>query len=100
MARKFTYHAIQRSEGNPLITIDDIPFACNMVFNAGCAKYKGEYILLLRVEGLTGRSVSTLAQNKDGYHKMKIYYGASDTSICVDRANVNELMRFCTIGEH
>jgi len=31
---------------------------------------------------------------------LKIYYGASDTSICLATANVNELMQFCTIGEH
>ncbi|MHC4536822.1 MAG: hypothetical protein ACYS6K_22980 [Planctomycetota bacterium] len=31
MARKFRYDIIQRWEGNPLITIDDIPFQCNTI---------------------------------------------------------------------
>jgi predicted GH43/DUF377 family glycosyl hydrolase len=50
-----------------LITIEDIPFPCNTVFNAACAKYNDEYILLLRIEDLTGRSVFALARSKDGY---------------------------------
>ena len=37
---------------------------------------------------------------EDDGEQLKIYYGASDTSICVGTANVNELMQFCTIGEH
>ena len=68
MAKKFKYDVIHRWEGNPLITIEDIPFPCNTVFNAASVKYNGEYILLLRVEDLTGRSVFALARSKDGYH--------------------------------
>ena len=67
MTKTFRYDVIQRWEGNPLITIEDIPFPCNTVFNAACAKYKGQYILLLRVEDLTGRSVFALARRNDGY---------------------------------
>ncbi|MHC4438763.1 MAG: glycoside hydrolase family 130 protein [Planctomycetota bacterium] len=67
MAKKFRYDVIQRWQGNPLITIEDIPFPCNTVFNAACAKYNGQYILLLRVEDLTGRSVFALARSNDGY---------------------------------
>jgi predicted GH43/DUF377 family glycosyl hydrolase len=67
MARKFSYDVIRRWEGNPMITIEDIPFPCNTVFNAACTKYNGQYILLLRVEDLTGRSVFALARGKDGY---------------------------------
>ncbi len=68
MARKVKYDIIHRWEGNPILTIEDIPFPCNTVFNAACAKYKGKYILLLRVEDLTGRSVFALARGDDGYH--------------------------------
>ncbi|MHC4457268.1 MAG: glycoside hydrolase family 130 protein [Planctomycetota bacterium] len=68
MARRFSYDIIQRWEGNPIITIEDIPFPCNTVFNAACAKYNGQYILLLRVEDLTGCSVFALARSTDGYH--------------------------------
>jgi beta-1,4-mannooligosaccharide/beta-1,4-mannosyl-N-acetylglucosamine phosphorylase len=68
MAKKFSYDVVRRWEGNPMLTIEDIPFPCNTVFNAACAKYEGEYILLLRVEDLTGRSVFALARSSDGYH--------------------------------
>jgi predicted GH43/DUF377 family glycosyl hydrolase len=51
-----------------MLTIEDIPFPCSTVFNAACAKYKGRYILLLRVEDLAGRSVFALARSEDGYH--------------------------------
>ena len=66
--KRFHYDVIHRWEGNPILTIEDIPFPCNTVFNAACAKYKGEYILLLRIEDLTGHSVFALARGKDGYH--------------------------------
>lgn len=68
MAKKFRYDVVRRWEGNPLLTIEDIPFPCNTVFNAACAKYQGQYILLLRIEDLTGRSVFALARSKDGFH--------------------------------
>jgi len=64
----FRYDVIKRWEGNPILTIEDIPFPCNTVFNAACAKYNDEYILLLRIEDLTGRSVFALARSSDGYH--------------------------------
>lgn len=59
---------IHRWEGNPLITLEDIPFQCNTVFNAACVKRDREYILLLRVEDLEGRSVLALARSEDGFH--------------------------------
>jgi len=68
MAKRFSYDVVHRWEGNPLLTIEDIPFPCNTVFNAACAKYNGQYILLLRVEDLTGRSIFALARSDDGYH--------------------------------
>ncbi len=68
MAKKFSYDVVRRWQGNPMLTIEDIPFPCNTVFNAACAKYQGQYILLLRVEDLTGRSVFALARSSDGYH--------------------------------
>ncbi|HUW19177.1 MAG TPA: hypothetical protein VMW16_07745 [Sedimentisphaerales bacterium] len=40
MAKKFRYDVIRRWEGNPLLTLEDIPFPCNTVFNAACAKTK------------------------------------------------------------
>ncbi|MDO8681909.1 MAG: glycoside hydrolase family 130 protein [Armatimonadota bacterium] len=59
---------VHRWEGNPIITVEDIPFRCNSVFNAAAAMYGDEYILLLRVEDLGGRSVFALARGYDGFH--------------------------------
>jgi predicted GH43/DUF377 family glycosyl hydrolase len=68
MAKSFSRDVVNRYEGNPLLTIEDIPFPCNTVFNAAAVKYNGEYILLLRVEDLTGRSIFALARSQDGYN--------------------------------
>jgi len=68
MKKRYKYDVVKRWEGNPILTIEDIPFPCNNVLNAVCANYNGRYILLLRVEDLTGRSVFALAQSDDGYH--------------------------------
>lgn len=58
---------IHRWEGNPIISLEDIPFRCNTVFNAAAVKINGEYLLLIRVEGQHGRSVFALARSEDGY---------------------------------
>ncbi len=68
MPKKTGRDIIHRWEGNPAITVDDIPFQCNSVFNAGAIKIDGETILLLRVEDLKGRSVFALARSSDGFH--------------------------------
>ena len=54
--------------GCSIITVEDIPFRCNSVFNAGAAIHNGEYVLMLRVEDLKGRSVFALARSYDGFH--------------------------------
>jgi predicted GH43/DUF377 family glycosyl hydrolase len=59
---------IHRWEGNPIISVEDIPFRCNSVFNSAAVKFNGEYILLLRVEDLKARSVFALARSDDGFH--------------------------------
>jgi len=66
--RKYPQDIIKRFRGNPIITVDDIPFTCNTVFNAGAIKYKDEYLLLLRVETLEGKSCLVLAKSLDGYN--------------------------------
>ena len=40
---------LHRFEGNPIITLEDIPFRCNTVFNGAVVKRGNEYIHLLRV---------------------------------------------------
>lgn len=60
-------NVIERWPGNPILTLEGLPFPCNTVFNAAAAKMGDEYILLLRVENLAGRSVFALARSFDGY---------------------------------
>jgi beta-1,4-mannooligosaccharide/beta-1,4-mannosyl-N-acetylglucosamine phosphorylase len=68
MPRNSGRDVIHRWEGNPMITVEDIPFRCNSVFNAGAVMFNDEYLLLLRVEDLKGRSVFALARGADGFH--------------------------------
>jgi predicted GH43/DUF377 family glycosyl hydrolase len=58
---------VKRYSGNPIIRHDDIPVPCNTVFNAGCARHKDEYMLLIRVEALEGKSFFMLARSRDGF---------------------------------
>jgi len=62
------YDILHRFEGNPIITLEDIPFRCNTVFNGTVVKKGEEYFHLLRVEGQQGYSVFALAKSKDGLH--------------------------------
>ena len=57
---------IERFRGNPIIRSEDIPIPCNTVFNAAATVYKDEYILLVRVVGVEGKSTLWLARSKDG----------------------------------
>ena len=51
--------------------MDDIPQPSNAVFNAAATRYQDKYLLLLRVEGLEGKSRFFLAESMDGI-KFKI----------------------------
>jgi len=55
-------------EGNPILTKDDVPYPCECVYNSGAVKYKGKYILLLRVLLLDGNCVFGLAESDDGFN--------------------------------
>ena len=63
-----SYDIVERYKQNPIITLIDIPFPCNTVFNAAATIYNGKYILLLRVENLSGQSIFVLAKSDDGVH--------------------------------
>ena len=67
MIRKPPKDVVQRYKKNPIITLDDIPFRCNSVFNTGATKLGDEYILMLRVEDQIGHSFLALARSKDGF---------------------------------
>ena len=58
---------IRRWEGNPIITLDDVPFRCSDICNAAAVKFKDEYILLITIENMNGRKSLYKAKSKDGY---------------------------------
>lgn len=64
--RKKVKEIVERFVGNPIITNKDIPIPCNAVFNAAATIYKNEYILLVRVEGVEGKSSLWIARSKNG----------------------------------
>jgi len=68
MRKKFSYDIVRRWEGNPIITIDDLPFRCIDICNAGAVKVDEEYILLLTIQRLEGHYLIYPARSSDGYH--------------------------------
>ena len=61
-------HLLRRHPENPILTAADFPRPVNSVFNAGAVKFNGQYLLLARVEDLTGSSCLWLARSDDGVH--------------------------------
>ena len=61
-----------RSEHNPLITVRNLPYLANTVFNAGAVDLGDEVLLLLRVESCSGRSHLIVARSQDGVADWKI----------------------------
>lgn len=39
---------VVRYENNPVLTCDDVPYDCALVFNAGVIKWKGRYVMVFR----------------------------------------------------
>ena len=68
MAQKFGRDVVHRYEGNPLIGIEDLPFRCSDIWNAGVVHLGGEYLLLLTVETSEGLGSIYAARGKDGLH--------------------------------
>lgn len=62
----------QRASANPIITIADLPYSANTVFNPGAVRFEGETLLLLRVEDLRGISHLTVARSHDGIGDWRI----------------------------
>jgi predicted GH43/DUF377 family glycosyl hydrolase len=56
----------RRSESNPILTIADLPYPANSIFNPGAARVGGETVLLARVEDLRGISHLHVARSDDG----------------------------------
>ena len=61
-----------RWEGNPAIRLQDLPFNCLDIRNAGAVKVGDTYILLLTIEALDGRARIFRAESTDG-HDFKVH---------------------------
>ena len=59
---------LHRWERNPVITLRDVPYRCNTVFNGTPVKLDGAYLMVVRVEGQQGYSFFALARSGDGLH--------------------------------
>lgn len=59
---------LHRWERNPIITLRDVPYRCNTVFNGTPVRLNGDYLMILRVEGQQGYSFFALARSTDGLH--------------------------------
>ncbi len=55
-----------RHPANPIITVDQLPYRANSVFNPGAGIVDGETLLLVRVEDLRGISHLLAARSRDG----------------------------------
>jgi predicted GH43/DUF377 family glycosyl hydrolase len=55
-----------RHPKNPIITVDQLPYRANSVFNPGAGRVAGETLLLIRVEDLRGISHLLAARSSDG----------------------------------
>ena len=56
----------RRSAANPILTVADVPYPANSVFNPGAARVGDETILLVRVEDLRGISQLHVVRSADG----------------------------------
>ncbi|MFZ0034730.1 MAG: hypothetical protein WAK60_07070 [Sedimentisphaerales bacterium] len=70
--RSFSQELFTRYPNNPILSVEDWPYAANSVFNAAAAEAKGEVILLARVEDFRGISHLTAAKSDDGISKWQI----------------------------
>jgi predicted GH43/DUF377 family glycosyl hydrolase len=58
---------VKRWGGNPILTVEDMPFKCTALHNAAAVNTGDSHILLLRVEDLTGKSFFIRARSNNGF---------------------------------
>jgi len=68
MSLKTGRDIIHRYEGNPLISIADLPFRVSNIWNAGAVRFGDQYLLLVTVETLRGVLCIHRARSEDGRH--------------------------------
>jgi predicted GH43/DUF377 family glycosyl hydrolase len=66
------YEIFHRHPGNPIISVENFPYAANSVFNAGATRVGDEAVLLMRVEDRRGMSHFTVARSRDGIKDWRI----------------------------
>jgi len=66
MDRRSGRDIIARCPGNPLISLEDLPFRSSDLWNAGVVRFGDQYMLLLTVETLVGRYSIYRALSDDG----------------------------------
>ncbi len=66
VAKRLQRDLLHRWHGNPVITVEDVPFRANTVFNGTPIDAGDKVYLLLRVEGQHGYSFFALAESTDG----------------------------------
>lgn len=72
MDRRIAHEIFKRHRDNPILSVNDLPYDANSVFNAAAAYIDHEVVLLVRVEDFRGFSHFTIARSKDGVHDWKI----------------------------
>ncbi len=66
MSTKLQRNIMQRWDGNPVLTPEDLPFQASDIHNAGAVRFDGECLLLLTVESLQGDCAIYKATSRDG----------------------------------
>lgn len=59
---------VKRYKKNPILTPDDMPFACSGIYNSGVVKFDGKYLMLCRVESIDISNYFIPAISEDGYN--------------------------------
>jgi predicted GH43/DUF377 family glycosyl hydrolase len=72
MSKNSSRELFQRHPDNPILSVDNWPYAANSVFNAAAAEVEGKVILLARVEDFRGISHLTAARSDDGIRNWQI----------------------------
>jgi beta-1,4-mannooligosaccharide/beta-1,4-mannosyl-N-acetylglucosamine phosphorylase len=58
---------VKRYEGNPILTPDDVPYPCKLVYNAATIKAHGKYWMAPRIDWEPDHQALGLATSDDGY---------------------------------
>lgn len=94
---------VERYDGNPILTKEDIPYPVATVHNAGMAKYRDRYIMLFRSHRLNGRSVIGIAESTDGFNFTSrpepFIVPSADPAFAEYEESGVEDVRICQIGD-